>query len=476
MNTYRLLLYHILFSVVSAALLALVTPAWALLAPGQQEVPVVVLERFTPPDSKDLAYLSPALTEMVKIRLESQGIDVIPADPKDEERISALSSVAELIMSGRITTQGGVVDLEVELRRMGSAASEASMPLKVWHVRSEDLGMLAQKTSLLTGQIADAIRTSHELMAAEAEKAKMASLEKAEGQDQDGEDLELSRMHPDKLVRERLASDQEKERQKAIEEARAGAKKMKEDTRYWDPLPSPYYAENEELLEQDYHPEPIPEKKDGPERSWWSYLWPWGHENGDNGDEAALQEQETFQAATAQDVDLGEIEESKQPLVVPRDKLPVPPPEPVELTIPEPQSVEDVLRSATLVKKEKKREEKWYSFLMPWEDDTEDYDIILNKTDLEGRQGSQAGQSGGKLADSSTTSMVMGDFIEGISGNDEKQKAAAGPKGQMPGTDSTVAGGAGAKSAPQPQATPGGPSSDFGRPQGHAGGPIWQWE
>ena len=398
--------------------------------PDQQNVPVVVLERFKPPGTPSLHYLGQALTEMIKIRLESQGIDVIQLDQADQEKMAALASIADLLMTGRIQEENGVVDLEVDLLRLGGSEQlegAAARPLKVWHVKSQDLGMLAQKTSLLSGQIADAVRSSHELMLAEAEKARKAEAGEDEASPEEEGDLELARMHPDRLVRERLAMDQEKERQRAIEEAKKGAKEMKEDTRYWDPLPSPYYSENEELLEQDYHPEPIggkEEQQEGQEGSgsWWSRLWPWG---GDEKEAAEGEQSSTYEAVNASEVDLEDVEEAHQPLVVPRDKLPVPPPKPVDFTIPEPQSVDEVLRSATLVKRDKKKEEKWYSFLIPWGDDTDDYDIILNKTDL-GQEKAAEGAPPGPLADSAATSMVVDQFVDNIAGT----SPAAGPADQ----------------------------------------------
>ncbi len=379
-----------------------------LLAAESDQIPVVILEQFSPPTDKNLEYLGPALTEMVKIRLESQGIDVIKVGHGDQKRIKALSNLGDLLLKGKIQKNNQIIDLAVQLFPMDSTGSEqaantgAIKPLKTWRIRAQNLSILSRRASLLTGELADVIRDSHQLLIARKETALLdEKLNKAALSSKSQDNLEMTRIHPDRLVRERLAKDQAKEMKEIglpMPENSTGnthdsiaRSESTDETQASGSSPAPPSEHEWAQLHRDQQPR----------RSWWSYLWPFGSE--------AKKQQETmkipqsYQAVTADQGrfgrDLSELEKAEKPIYLPKDKLPVPPPKNEEFRIPDPQSVDDVLNSAVIIEKKNREKRSWFSFLMPWKRDNRDYEIIVNQTDLGGEPLPNLDQASSPLPD-----------------------------------------------------------------------------
>lgn len=367
-------------------------------------------------DSSSPAYIGKALSQMLITRLSSEDIDTVLVGKGK----TSVVELADFILSGKVSRMGNGFGASFWLK-----SSQNGKTVKTWDLVASDLGMLAQKTSLLSAKMADAIKHTGEVLVADT-VSNFATLagpgsKKIEANDE----FAMARLHPDILVRQRLEKDEEREiRQQKRQAQQTGSSRplaTGEDDSYM-PLPDVYDAgddvpegemtgntvnkaatvKTEEEDDNSFFPLPDVYEPDDDENavetpkkvsvknetqmtsagdteegsspssgaaqkekgSWYSWLWPFGSKEKENQLPTVSQAKETR---------LEKEKEDKEPVVVSsKEKLPVPPPPEVEFSIPEPVPLEKALGQIENIKVERKKEKGWLSRLWPWGDSDEE--------------------------------------------------------------------------------------------------------
>jgi len=463
-------------------------------------------------DSPSQAYVGKALSEMLITRLSSEDIDTVLVG-RDKASVVELS---DFVLSGRVNGNGGRFEAKFQLK-----SPKSEKVVKEWSLVAPNLGMLAQKASLLSAKMADTIKHTGEVLVADTVSSFATLAGPGSKKIKTNDEFEMARLHPDILVRERLEKDEEREirQQKAgrssggnrpvatseddsymplpdvydagddVPEGEiqgdqgpksASMKKEEEDDSSFFPLPDVYDPDDDENAVDAPKKEPVntvaeaassekhPENASGSsaeakkeKKSWYSWLWPFGGKEEKNKVPSVSQAKETR---------LQKEREDKEPVVVSAsEKLPVPAPPQVEFNIPEPVPLDQALSQIENIKVEKKEERGWLSWIWPWGNHEEEQVVKTASTTVPKQGVQQPPESGLHSFDS-------GAEIEALRRHLEMQR---GLKEEVSPSD------AGSSSTEQPspsvesgQEVENGPASTGESPKAtpeQVQGPIWQW-
>ena len=318
---------------------------------------------------RNYSYVGPAVTQMLDTRLSSEGIDTFVVSNSDEH--SEAVGLADFLITGQVIKNENTFDAAIFLKE-----PEKGEILKTWHLKAVSLGVLAQDTGLLSVKLAETIKHAEDILINAPKEVQ------ATGQEQNGstsDEYEAARMHPDRLVREKMAQDEKKEREieakKTEEQKRQEREQAKAMARKKIPEVSPiidvYDPESDEL------PKPVEQPADNssiavddqteispsgpPEKSWYSKLWPFGS-NKEEQKDSWEKDREKLQAQQKK-------KEKRVARVVPEDDLPYPPPGNVKFDIPEPVPLNQALSKISKIYTEKpapRKEKGWQSWFWPW--------------------------------------------------------------------------------------------------------------
>lgn len=321
---------------------------------------------------KNYSYVGPAVTKMLDTRLSSEGIDTFVVS--NPETHSEAVNLADFLVAGQVVRNENIFDAEIFLKEPNKGEV-----LKTWHLKAVSLGVLAQDTGLLSVKLAEAIKHAEDILINAPKEVEAA------GQEQGGytsEEYEALRMHPDRLVREKMAEDEKKEKeiearkteeQKRQEREQAKARALKKEPEEWFPIADVYDPESDELPKPEKQPAdnsstaledqaevspPVP-----PGKSWYSKLWPFG------GEKEKQEEQEDSWEKDRKKLQAEQKKNERVARVVPEDDLPYPPPKKTKFDIPEPVPLDQALAKIGKIYVEKpapRKERGWLSWFWPW--------------------------------------------------------------------------------------------------------------
>ena len=358
--------------VLAVMLLSLAGSAGPCLASAKR--PLVAILQIKSPDA-GYSYVGPAITQMLETRLSSEGIDTFVVQESGQG--SEAVELADFLITGLIEKGDRTFDAEIVLKDPGNGEK-----LKSWALKAVNLDVLAQDTGLLSVKLAETIKHAEDILKTPDESQVAENAQSGQVSDE----FQMARLHPDKLVREQLVQDQEREkeleRQKSAEERKRTellrAQEKKNDETNWFPLPDVYDSDTDEPPEEEAEGQPetpgatslssqadeTPEAVSQPgerenNKSWLSSLWPFG--DGEEPEESWEKERDELKR---------EQESNKQEAkVVPEEQLPYPPPPEINFDVPEPVPLDQALAKVDEIYVEKpapKEEESWFSWLWPW--------------------------------------------------------------------------------------------------------------
>ncbi len=392
--------------------------------------PLVAIEQIKSPDG-NYGYVGPAVTRMLETRLSSEGIDTFIV--QNTQQGAEAESLADFLVTGTVSKTDRTFDAQIVLKDPSSSET-----LKSWNLKAVNLDVLAQDTSLLSVKLAETIKHAEDILNAPEESQASENAQPGEISDE----FQMARLHPDKLVREQLVQDEEREkeleRQKSAEERKRTeqlqAQEKKRDETDWFPLPDVYDKDSDEPPEEETaaqsdnspsgSPEGLASEESGApatveweeeKKSWFSWLWPFG--GSDKSKESWEEEREKIKTQ--------ESEKERKARVVPEDKLPYPPPPEIKFNIPEPVPLDQAMAKAEKMYVQKPAEIKekgWFSWLWPWSSEEEKASIPEKNAAEKNLQAS--------LRDTSELQQDMDSMIQGLS--NRGKKAAEGGEAAAP--------------------------------------------
>ncbi len=407
-----------LFPVVFASLFSQVA-----VCHGSSKKPMVAILTINSTD-KEYSYVGPALTHMLDTRLSSEGIDcfvVASAQGQSEE-----VKLSDFLVTGQVVKGDNTFDAEIFLKEPGS-----DEVLKSWHLKAVSLDALAQNVALFSVKLADTIKHAEDILIEGPGVAEGPG--EAQG-NPESDEFKMARMHPDKLVREQLVKDEEKERelerqktqeQKRIERQQALAQKKEPEE--WFPIADVYDPDTDELPKAEPQEQPSvngtveagkqnvsappPEGGQG-ERSWLSWLWPFGKKD-------KIEEQQEWEKER-EELRAEQIKNEHAAKVVPEDALPYPPPPQIQFNIPEPVPTDQALKKIDEMYVSKplprEKEEGWLSRLWPW--GNEGHEPAIPERSAQEQESVQA-----RIQPSEEIHRGLGSMVDTVSG-----KVATGPQ------------------------------------------------
>lgn len=309
------------------------------------------------------SYVGPAITQMLITRLSSEGIDTFLI--QDTKKQTEAIQLSDFLITGVIKKSSKTFDAEISLKEPKNGDI-----LKKWPMKAISLDALAQDIALFSAKLSDTIKHAEDILVTHASDTALSS--EAESNDE----FVQARIHPDKLIRERLEKDKEKEleqqaRQEAIikQQEKIALKTRKEVPEQWeDPLPDVYDPDADE----EPAPVEIPQvtetkivtqapEKQSSSKNWYSMLWPFGKKKDLDKTKKWEKEREKLNAKKKS--------KKKIPQLIAKNQLPYPPPPEIKLDIPAPVPLDQALKKIDQIKVkniEIQKDKSWYSMLWPW--------------------------------------------------------------------------------------------------------------
>ena len=338
-------------------------------------------------ESQKYGYLGKAITEMLITRLSSEGIDSFVILDKDKEK--EVLEVSDFLVEGVIHEKEKALNAEFILKK-----PDTGRLLKRWKIISPNLESLARETSLFTAKLSDNIKNAEDVLGTFSD---FAETTQKNSQSPMKDEFQMARMHPDVLVRENLERDEAKEiekenkriqEEKKLQEEQETSEAVEEDDENFMPIPDVYNPEDDEMPEErpvkkvnkaqkDQDEASIQNESSG-EKSWYSWLWPFG---------SSKEKEEAPEPKAHQ---LKKDENKKVVVVKETSALPLPPPPKIDFNIPEPISKEEFYEEISKVEVEQRKEKKgrnWLSWLWPFGADEEVFPEPEKVEDLHGEKG-----------------------------------------------------------------------------------------